>query len=99
MYAGYLLREGVYAPNVITPDLLENNRFQLIGYGLLDGEIWIFDREGRQVWYTDNIFDSWDGTKGGKRLQSGAYAYTIRYRYSSSPNIWQRKTGTVTIVR
>ena len=95
----YLLREGVYAPNVITPDLLENNRFQLIGYGLLDGEIWIFDREGRQVWYTDNIFDSWDGTKGGKRLQSGAYAYTIRYRYSSSPNIWQRKTGTVTIVR
>ncbi len=91
--------EDIYLPNVITPGLSQNRQFRVFGKRLLDGEIWIYDREGRQVWYTNNIFDSWDGTKDGIKLPTGAYVFTIRYRFSFSPDVWFRKTGTVLVVR
>lgn len=95
----YIVRAGIYVPNIFTPGLSENGFFSVHGEGLLDGEIWIYNRGGQLVWYTDNIFDRWDGTKEGKELPSGSYVYTIHYHSSLEPKISVRKTGTVTMVR
>ena len=94
-----LIMEGLYVPNIITPSKGDNNCFQVQGSSLLDGEIWIFNRGGQQVWHTDDINAVWDATYNGRPLPSAAYVYTIRYRYSHEPNIWYRKTGTVTVIR
>ena len=95
----HIMRDGIYVPNIIAPSLSENSRFKVYGENLIDGEIWIYNRGGQQVWYTNNIFDSWDGTKDGMELPSGCYVYTILYRRELEPKILLRKTGTVTVVR
>ena len=93
------ISEGLYVPNFITPSKGENNHFQVRGTSLLDGEIWIFNRGGQQLWHTNNINDFWDATFEGRDLPSATYVYTIRYRYRHEPNTWLRKTGTVTVIR
>ena len=94
-----LMQDGIYVPNIITPNLPENNRFRVFGLMLMDAEIWIYNRLGLQVWHTDNIEEGWDGTHDGKDLPMATYAYAIRYRYFHTPGEWLWKVGTVTIVR
>lgn len=93
-----LLVDGIYAPNIITPSRRDNNYFQVVGSSLIDGEIWIFDRRGAQVWYSNDIHARWDATHDGSPLPGGTYVYTFRYRQSFDPEVWLRKTGTVTVV-
>ena len=94
-----LITDGIYVPNIITPLRRDNNYFQVMGSSLMDGEIWIFDRRGAQVWYSSDIHACWDANKDGTPLPQGAYVYTIRYRQTSEPDVRLRKTGTVTVVR
>lgn len=70
-----------------------------MGSSLMDGEIWIFDRRGAQVWYSNDIHARWDATYGGTPLPQGTYVYTLRYRQTSDPEVWLRKTGSVTVLR
>lgn len=95
----HLFLDGIYAPNVITPSRRDNNFFQVVGSSLMDGEIWIFDRRGAQVWYSNDIHARWDATYGGTPLPQGTYVYTLRYRQTSDPEVWLRKTGSVTVLR
>ena len=95
----HLVTDGIYIPNIITPSRRDNNYFQVVGSSLLDGEIWIFDRRGAQVWHSNDIHDRWDATYNGSPLPQGAYVYTLRYRQASEPDVWLSKTGTVTVVR
>ena len=95
----YLVVDGIYAPNIITPTLHQNNYFQVIGSSLMDGEIWIYNREGALVWYSTDVHEKWDATHEGRPLMGGTYVYHIRYRQTIDPGVWLRKTGTVTVVR
>ena len=94
-----LMTDGIYVPNIITPSRRDNNCFQVVGSSLMDGEIWIFDRRGAQVWYSNDIHARWDATHDGTPLPQGTYVYTIRYRQTPEPEVWLSKTGTVTVVR
>ena len=94
-----LMTDGIYVPNIITPSRGDNNYFQVIGNSLMDGEIWIFDRRGAQVWYSNDIHACWDATHDGTPLPQGTYVYTLRYRQILEPEVWLRKMGTVTVVR
>jgi gliding motility-associated-like protein len=91
--------DGIYVPNIITPSRGDNNYFQVFGSSLMDGEIWIFDRRGTQVWHSNDIHARWDATYEGKPLPQDAYVYTIRYRQIPEPDVLLRKTGTVTVIR
>ncbi|MBO4599375.1 MAG: gliding motility-associated C-terminal domain-containing protein [Bacteroidales bacterium] len=95
----YMQQNSLYVPNIITPALRTNNVFEVQGVSILDGEIWIFNREGLLLWHTDNIRDTWDATKDGTPLPQGTYVYAIRYRKTFESNVWLRKMGTVTVVR
>ncbi|MBL7817950.1 MAG: gliding motility-associated C-terminal domain-containing protein [Saprospiraceae bacterium] len=66
----------------------------------LDNEITIVDRWGGTVFgptpYKSNIPEkSWDGTKNGKTLPTGAYYYFIRYKDN---NILKMKKGIIYLV-
>ena len=94
-----LVQDGIYVPNIVTPARRENNCFQVVGSALIDGEIWIFDRWGSMVWYSNDIHACWDATKDGAPLPQGTYVYTLRYRQATDPGVWLRKTGMVTVIR
>jgi hypothetical protein len=93
-----LISDGIYAPSIITPNLSQNNYFQVVGNSLIDGEIWIFDRRGAQAWRSNDIHARWmPPTKAP--LPQATYVYTLRYRQVTDPDAWLSKTVTVTLIR
>lgn len=89
---------ALYFPNVFTPAALSNNRFVPITVGVLEYEIWIYDRRGLLVYHTADG-TPWDGTKLGRPCPQGLYVYRCRYREVSTPAGYQTLNGTVTLVR
>lgn len=92
-------QEDLWVPNVFTPSLTTNNLFKVEGVGITEYEIWIYDRRGSIVFHSTDILESWDGTCYRRLLQTGAYAYLIRYSTESEPNAHKNTAGTVTLLR
>ncbi len=91
-----------YVPNAFTPDGDGINDFFEYGYDctIIDFSIRIFSRWGKQVFYTTDVYEFWDGTYGGKPLQTGTYTYVIELeykKYGHSENKYLQ--GAVSIIR
>lgn len=50
------------------------------GGAIVEVDFRIYDRFGHQVFRTINPHEGWDGTDGGKPVNSGTYAYLLNYR-------------------
>ncbi len=87
----------LFVPNAFTPDKGTNNQWRVIAQGLVNSiHIAVFDRWGAEVFATNNINASWDGTAGGHAL-SGTFVYIIVGRdYYNRPF---RLNGTVFVIR
>jgi len=59
--------------------------------------MYIFDRWGKQVFFTNDIAHGWDGRINGNPAQIGGYVYTLKYSYPSGET--REKRGMVTVVR
>ncbi|HRD40580.1 MAG TPA: gliding motility-associated C-terminal domain-containing protein, partial [Bacteroidia bacterium] len=73
---------GIYVPNAFTPnsDGL-NDVFQPKGFGVVDYELFVFDRWGEKVFSTKKFEEGWDGTfqgRGNKGCEQGTYTWLIR---------------------
>jgi gliding motility-associated-like protein len=70
----------MFIPNAFTPDGDGiNDVFSGIGEGYVNYEMWIYNRWGEQIFYTDSDADGW-GSAGRYSLEdlpSGVYAYKI----------------------
>jgi gliding motility-associated-like protein len=70
----------MFIPNAFTPDGDGiNDVFEGIGEGYVDYEMWIYNRWGEQIFYTDSDEEGW-GSAGRYSLEdlpSGVYAYRI----------------------
>jgi gliding motility-associated-like protein len=88
----------LFAPTAFSPngDNL-NDGFQLIGSGFQFYEIYIFSRNGQQLFYTNNIDDSWDGTWNSELCEEGAYAFIATVKGKSGRTL--QKKGTVILLR
>lgn len=89
----------IWAANAFTPSESVNSRFAPVATGLLETELTIYDRAGRQLFVTRDLQQGWDGTHAGTPSPQGAYAWFLRYRAADYPDIWQTATGTVTLLR
>ena len=94
-----LCRETLWYPNVFTPDEDINNRFAIIGIGLVQEELDIFNRWGLLVYHTDHPEDGWDGTSHGIPCKQEAYVWRLKYRRVTMPDAYQIEVGTVTLLR
>lgn len=56
----------------------------------------IFDRWGNQIFYTNNVFDKWDGTYNGQPLNPGVVMYKVIHVCNKVEYV---ESGTVTILR
>ena len=90
---------AVWVPNAFTPDKPENNVFRsYTGNNIRDYSLYIYDREGRQVFYTDDKDAAWDGTFKGRKCEKGVYVWVVSYRRLETDKVIQQK-GTVTLLR
>lgn len=66
----------IFFPNAFTPtDDGLNDGFIGIGEGIKKYEMWVFDRWGNMIYYTDDINKPWDGTIQGRPCQIDVYVW------------------------
>ncbi|MBR1792652.1 MAG: gliding motility-associated C-terminal domain-containing protein [Bacteroidales bacterium] len=94
-----LLKPNIFAPNVFTPGLQNNNIFYVIGNDIYDYEIAIYDRRGQILFHSTDISEGWDGTSNGELCPQGNYVYVIRYQAADVQNSVQTYTGSVILLR
>ena len=90
---------ALHFPNVFTPGMSSNAYFKPTLLGVIDFEMWIFNRYGTLVFHGLTYDDSWDGTYNGALCPMGSYVYRCRYRDIYTPEGYQSLVGTVTLVR
>ena len=90
-----------YIPNSFTPNKKDgiNDLFSGKGTNFKNYEMWIFDRWGNMIFYTNDIEKKWDGrANGGKNIaQVDVYVYkVVLYDFSETKHEY---IGKVTLVR
>ncbi|MDP4681007.1 MAG: gliding motility-associated C-terminal domain-containing protein [Cyclobacteriaceae bacterium] len=73
----------IHAPNAFTPDSsagLNDTFFVFPNPYVTDFEIFIFSRQGELVYQSRNVDFKWDGIYRGSLLQTGTYAYVMRFK-------------------
>ena len=95
-----LLYTAIAAPNAFTPGNDNNNTFSIVGLGILQAEIRIYNRFGGLVFYTEDFEHAWDGRNmSGDPCPSGSYVWHIRYTTTVRPGAYQEATGSVLLIR
>ncbi len=91
----------LFIPNSFTPngDGI-NDLFDVVGSNVSKFEMWIYDRWGREVFYTSDITKKWNGSYDGGDYyaNSSMYAFMIKYKGMKEEDALE-KTGTITVVR
>lgn len=88
----------VFVPNAFTPNGDgQNDIFGIVGTGLSQMELQIYDRWGKLVFHSANINEGWDGKIGGVSAPEGAFVWQLRFRWREDP--WQSLAGSVLLIR
>ena len=92
--------DGIWFPNVFTPDQdNNNNRFGCITSAQVsEYEMYVYNRMGLLVWKSDDINQPWDGTREGRPMPQGTYVYYYRLKASDNNRVYTG-AGTVTLLR
>ncbi|MGB5930652.1 MAG: PKD domain-containing protein, partial [Cyclobacteriaceae bacterium] len=90
---------AVDAPNAFAPNGTNNEFFVFPRY-VNEFEIYIYNRWGELIFYSDNQDFRWDGTFNGSVVPAGTYAYVIRYTgIRSDFSQEQKQRGSITVLR
>ena len=92
----------VFIPNAFTPDGDGlNNEFTAIfpeKMKLASFEMYIYDRWGELVFFSENPKIGWDGSLAGYDAPDGVYTYLVKYKELGYVNKFQ-VTGSVVVIR
>jgi gliding motility-associated-like protein len=89
-----------YIPNAFTPNGDNiNDIFFGQGIGIVEYDIWIFDRWGNMIFHGDDLGDTWDGkaNHGSEVAQQDVYVWKVKLK-----DVFGKKhsyLGTVTLVK
>jgi gliding motility-associated-like protein len=87
-------------PNAFTPDgdgLNDVFRPVTLPEKISSFSMYIYDRWGKQVFFTNDVKQGWDGNIYGNQAQIVGYVYVVKYRNPSGAE--REKRGMVTVVR
>jgi gliding motility-associated-like protein len=88
----------VFVPSAFTPNGDgKNDIFRVMSPPVLNADFRIFNRWGQQIFFTNDIFQGWDGTLSGKKLPTDVFIYTVQVRKLDGSIV--HKKGTVTLIR
>lgn len=94
-----LKKPGWYLPNAFTPNgdgLNDIIRPYLIGMKLLK-KFSIYNRLGNLIFSSNREGEGWDGTYKGRKLDSGAFVWTLEYIDTAGKTVMQK--GTIMLIR
>jgi gliding motility-associated-like protein len=89
-----------WIPNAFTPDGNgTNDVFYVRGEGISNFELYIFDRSGHLVYYSQDFYEGWTGKMQGsnKELPEGAYLFKIKGTDSTGSPI--EDSGMINLIR
>lgn len=91
----------LYVPTAFSPQGDKvNDLWRLTGYAIDEIKVYIYNRWGQMVFFSDKLDTPWDGAYKGTPCPSGAYKYVIEYKGSADvTQDLKRETGTITILR
>ncbi len=90
---------AVWFPNVFTPTMTTNRTFKCFTHNNLEHySLYIYNREGMQVFYSSDPSAEWDGRFKGEYCPQGAYVYTCTYRRPGTVDIVTQH-GTVMLLQ
>ena len=88
----------IYVPNAFTPNRDgKNDTFTIFAPNVRNAEIWIYNRWGNLVYYSDNLEEGWDGNYQGRPVPEGVYVYRLRAQGFEGSDLEQ--SGSVTLIR
>lgn len=86
-----------YVPNAFSPENDGNNEsFKAYSECIRDYELWVFNRWGALIFYSNDINTGWDGTYLNQKCPIGVYSWKIKYHGGKDGQI---ETGEVTLLR
>ncbi len=91
----------VFIPNSFTPNADGiNDLFDVVGTNISEFQMWIYDRWGREVFYTNNMDKKWNGShsSGDYYATTSIYAFLIKFKGLREEDAIER-TGTITVIR
>lgn len=90
-----------WLPNAFTPGINDlNDGWGPVSLGVKDFQLWVYNRWGQEVFYTEDPDERWDGTvhnAGNLEPVQGVYAYRVLFR--SVDGRPYKYFGSVTLVR
>lgn len=89
-----------FIPNAFSPNNDGiNDTFYGSGVGIIGYDLWIFDRWGNMIFYSDQLTKGWDGKVNGGEANSQIDVYVWKVKLTDIFNKKHNYIGTVTIVR
>ena len=89
-----------YIPNTFTPDGDGvNETFTGYGIGVKGFKMWIYDRWGEMLYYTEDIKKGWDATVKGQKNKEKEDVYTYKVIVTDLLNKQHNYTGHVTLLK
>lgn len=87
-----------YIPNAFSPnDDGINDVFYIVGEGIQEMDLFIYNRWGQQIFHGTEISQGWDGKVNGNPVQIDVYVYVLVYR-GLAP-VFSQKVGHLSVVR
>ena len=82
-----------WIPNAFTPGAPTNNVLKVHGEGISGFKFSVFNRNGERIFFTEDLYQGWDGKKqgSGETMPEGAYVCTISGTLSTGSPIHQTK--------
>jgi gliding motility-associated-like protein len=95
---GTTLLDGIYIPNVFTPNGDGTNEtFKVYGYIVKTIHLMIFDQWGEKLFESDSQDRGWDGVYKGKQQPSGVYMYVCKLQLLDGSTV--EKKGIINLIR
>jgi gliding motility-associated-like protein len=91
----------IWVPNAFTPNGDGSNEyFMAKGINISDFSMYIYNRWGEQVFYSDDMSKGWDGRYRGNPVEEGVYSWVIFYseNYANIVVQPQMKKGIVMVI-
>lgn len=91
---------GIYVANSFSPNGDGvNDFFEIKGENISYFDLQIYNRWGENIFNSDDINNSWDGTFKGIPSPVDVYIYILRYKLNSSPSYWGYKSGKIILIK
>ncbi len=93
---------GIYFPKAFSPNADNlNDTYEVKGYNISDFEIWIFDRWGNLLYYSNDLTKTWDGkcSSNSQASVSQEDVYVYKSKYRDLKLIQHQVSGIITLIR